>query len=403
MISSRILLSAVVTAFWAATLRAVDLPDPLLTTGGVRITTAAAWEQMRRPELLELFREHVYGRAPVDRPAGMHFEPLEEATPAFDGMAVRKRVRIAYAGPGGEGGLTLTCYYPAKGKIKGCFVLIVNRSRKIIDAAEASQAAFWPVRDLIERGYATAAFHNGEVAPDNKADGFKSGVFGVFGPAGVERAGDAWASIAAWSWGASRAIDFLETEPRLTDVPMAVAGHSRGGKAALWCGAQDTRVALAISNDSGSTGASLARTTRGETIKKINATFPHWFASNYHLYDDREAELPVDQHELIALMAPRLVYVASASEDANADPQAEFRACVEAAPVYALYGLKGVGSPNFPAVDDTRHAGGIGYHIHEGKHDLTREDWRRYMDFADIHFAGKTRTMGGFMWPWHAR
>src|SRR5690606_18590422 len=159
----------------------------------------------------------------------------------------------------------------------------------------------------------------------------------------AERPGDAWGTVAAWSWGASRALDALVADERLRGVPLVVVGHSRGGKAALWCGAQDERVALTISNNSGCTGAALACGTTGETVRVINEKFPHWFAQNYHGYADREHALPVDQHALIALMAPRLVYVASASEDANVDPRAEFRACVEAGPVFALHGLAGVG------------------------------------------------------------
>lgn len=364
---------------------AAELPDPLALPDGRRIETAQQWEAGRRAEVLELFRDQVYGRNPVQRPKDLRFEPLEEETAVLDGTAVRRRVKIAYSGRGGESGFKLTVYYPTNGAIKGCVVLIVNRSPRIIDRAEEDPAEFWPVRDLIARGYATAAFHNGEVAVDRKDDGFKSGVFGVFGPAGKPRAGDEWGAIGAWAWGASRAIDYLETQPRLKGVAFAVAGHSRGGKTALWCGAQDARVALAISNDSGTTGAALARTSQCETVKKINATFPHWFAVNYHAYDDREAALPVDQHELIGLIAPRLAYVASAREDSIADPKAEFQSCVEAAPVYALYGLKGVGAAPFPEVGESRHEGAIGYHVRAGGHDLKGEDWARFMDYADVH------------------
>lgn len=363
-----------------------ELPDPLMTVGGQAVTTVQAWETQRRPELLELFREHVYGRNAVERPATLRIVRGQE-TPACDGEAVREHVSITYPGAGGAGGIGVTVYYPAKGKPKGCFILIVNRSRKIIDEAEARPTEFWPVREILARGYATAAFHNRDVAPDDAGDGFKSGVFGLFDPKGRPRAGDAWGAVAAWSWGASRVIDALADEPRLQGVPWAVAGHSRGGKAALWCGAQDERVALTISNDSGCTGAALARTTRGETIRVINEKFPHWFARNYHGYGDRVSALPVDQHELIALMAPRLVYVASAAADDNADPQAEFRACVEAAPVFALYQKAGVGAAEFPAPGEARHAGNIGYHVRPGAHDLLREDWLRYLDFADRHLC----------------
>jgi pimeloyl-ACP methyl ester carboxylesterase len=265
--------------------------------------------------------------------------------------------------------------------------LIVNRSRRIIDNAESDPAEFWPVRDLLARGYATAAFHYGDAALDSPHTSLSSGVFTVFGPPETERPDDAWGAVSAWAWAASRAIDFLEIDERLKDAPLALVGHSRGGKAALWCGAQDSRIALTISNNSGCTGAALARTTRGETIQVINEKFPHWFAANYKTFAAREAELPVDQHELIALIAPRRVYVASSSEDANADPLAEFMACVEAGPVFALHGRAGVGSADFPAIGEARHAGAIGYHLRAGEHDLTREDWARFMDYADSALA----------------
>jgi hypothetical protein len=363
---------------------ASELPDPLVARDGRAVSTVEAWETQRRPELLELFRAHVYGRNAVERPETMKIV-REAEMPVFDSEAMREQMRITYASDAGESGIEVTVYYPAKVKPKGCFILIVNRSRKIIDEAETRPTEFWPVREILARGYATAAFHNRDVAPDSASDGFKSGVFGLFDSKERPRAGDAWGAIAAWSWGASRVIDALENEPRLQGVPFAVAGHSRGGKAALWCGAQDCRVALTISNDSGCTGAALARGTHGETVKVINEKFPHWFSLNYHGYGDSVESLPVDQHELIALMAPRLVYVASAGEDDNADPQAEFRACVEAAPVFALYQKEGVGPADFPAVGAPRYSGSIGYHVRAGGHDLLKEDWLQYLNFADLH------------------
>lgn len=372
---------------FAASAHAVNLPDPLKLADGTKVTSIDVWEKTRRPQVLNLFREQVYGCNAVERPASLRFEPLEAKTTVLDGAAIRRRVRIAYTGPRGAGSFTLTAYYPSKGPIKGCFLLIVNRSPRIITQAEEAPSEFWPVRDLIARGYATAAFHNGEIAVDKKEQAFKSGIFSVFGPSEGERKADDWGAIGAWAWGASRAIDYLETQPRLQGVPIAVAGHSRGGKTALWCGAQDQRVALAISNDSGTAGAALARTTRGESVRKINTVFPHWFSLNYHAYNDREAELPVDQHELLGLMAPRLAYVASASEDDNADPRAEFQSCVEAAPVYALYGLKGVDSTTFPKPGEALQGGAIGYHLRTGKHDLTREDWAHFLDYADAWLA----------------
>lgn len=366
-------------------------PDPLITSDGPPIATVEAWAE-RRQDLLELFREHIYGRSPFTRISGIAYDVEEASAPAFDGMAVRHRALLRYnsSNSSATSAIRVTAYLPAgDAKPKGCFVLIVNRSRRIIDDAETAPREFWPARDIVERGYATVAFHYGDVATDKPETAFSSGVFAASGPAATPRAPDSWGAIAAWSLGISAVIDYLPQIPRLADTPIAVIGHSRGGKAALWCGAQDTRVALAISNDSGTTGAALARTTRGESIRRINEVFPHWFAPNYHAYADRAEELPVDQHMLLALIAPRLVYVASASEDANADPRAEFQACVWAAPVFALHGLAGVGAADFPAVGERRHEGAIGYHLRPGPHDLRREDWNHYLDYADRHLGVK--------------
>lgn len=360
------------------------VPAPLVSRDGQTITTPEAWAQARRPELLELFRAHVYGRDAVGRPETQAVEIEEADTSAFAGLAVRRRIRLRQTGPGGELAIRATLYLPAgDAKPRGCFVLIVNRSRRIIDDAESSPVDFWPVRDIIERGYATVAFHYADVATDRAASAFDGGVFKVFGPEKNPRPDDAWGAVAAWAWGASRVVDYVVADPRLVGAPVAVVGHSRGGKAALWCGAQDERVALAVSNDSGCTGAALARGTTGETIEVINRKFPHWFAPAYHAYAGREEELPVDQHLLLALMAPRRVYVASAADDANADPRSEFLSCVWASPVFALHGLGGVGSPNFPGVGEARRDGAIGYHLRAGGHDLLREDWGRFIDYAD--------------------
>ncbi|HSI85997.1 MAG TPA: hypothetical protein VK970_19590 [Candidatus Methylacidiphilales bacterium] len=362
------------------------IPNPLLLQSGSRISTIADWRNLRRTELLELFREHVYGRNSVNRPEALWFRKGEEAA-ALDGAAVRREVHICYSGPGGESSFPVTLYLPAAvPKPRGVIVLIINRedvwSRELVE----NSCEFWPVRDIVGRGYATAAFYNKDVSPDDAADGFKSGVFGVFDPPlppGGERAANAWGAIAAWSWGASRVVDYLLSEEAWQGVPIAVAGHSRGGKAALWCGAQDERIALTISNNSGNSGAALARTTRGETIEHINRVFPHWFARNYRAYSHDIDSLPVDQHELLALLAPRLAYVCSASEDAHADPHAEFRACVEASEVFRLHGLTGISSESFPAIAQPLHGGSIGYHLREGHYDLTRVDWNYFMDFAD--------------------
>ncbi|MBA3699226.1 MAG: acetylxylan esterase [Planctomycetes bacterium] len=361
------------------------MPDPLVTSAGKRVATAAEWPA-RQAELVELFAHQVYGRAPIGRPGGMTITVTEAASGVMDGAADRRQLRLAWKGPGGDGGMNVVLFVPTKReKPVGCFLLICNRPVENIDPTREKKSGFWPAEAMIARGYAIAAFHNAEVDPD-KHDGFKDGVHGVFDEPGKPRADDAWATIAAWAWGASRAIDALVEQPGIDAKRIAVVGHSRGGKTALWCGAQDERVALTISNNSGCSGAAITRGKEGERVAKINASFPHWFTTTYKQWNERENDMPFDQHQLLASIAPRLVYVASATEDTWADPKAEFRACVEAAPVWALFEQRGFPVTTFPAPESPLHEGRIGYHLRTGKHDLTEYDWLRYADFADKYW-----------------
>lgn len=366
----------------------LNLPDPLVTSGGDAVTTPEQWRDVRRPEILELFRTHMYGRRPVGRPDDLRFE-LREVTPdAMDGTATRKLVDILYSGPGGEGKIQLILFIPNDApKPAPAFVLICHRDPENIDPTRETKMPFWPAEQIVARGYAAATFHVSDVAPDDK-ETWKQGVYTLF-PAPDEA--EAWGAISIWGWGASRILDYFETDADIDETHVAVVGHSRGGKAALCCGAEDERFALTCSNDSGCTGAALARRKQGESVHLINSRFPHWFCPNYDAFNGREEALPVDQHELVALMAPRLVYVASASEDDWADPEGEFLSCVHASPVYTLFRLDGVSATEMPAPDQPLQGGHIGYHLRSGKHDLTEYDWHRYMDFADKHWGKAAR------------
>ena len=372
----------------AGSVLAAEIPDVLKTSDGKKTDSAAVWEAVRRPEILELFKAQVFGRNPVGRPATLRFEPIAADREMVGGKAIRKRVNIRYTGPGGEGCIALTAFIPKSPKPVPAFVLICNRSsQKHIDPDRLAPNPFFPAEELVARGYAALAFHNGDVDPDAH-DGFTNGVHGVFQPDPKARTADSWGTIAAWAWGASRVMDWIESEPFIDRTRVAVIGHSRGGKTALWCGANDTRFALAISNDSGCGGAKLNRMDlpKSESIARINKAFPHWFCENFKQYGGREDALPVDQHMLVALVAPRLVYVASATQDDWAGQPGEFQSCVLATPVWRLYGKKGLVGETFPAADTPLQGGCIGYHLRTGKHDLALYDWERYMDFADAHW-----------------
>ena len=362
------------------------LPDPLVAVDGSKVTTPEQWTQVRRSEILELFRENVYGRAPVERPSDEQFVPVDTVPDAMDGAATRKQVDITFSGPGGKGSIRLLLFVPNDApKPVPAFLLICHRDSENIDPTRENRVPFWPAEHIVARGYAAATFQVADVDPD-KYDAFQNGVHGIFDPQDRSRDPDAWGTICAWAWGAARCMDYLETDADIDAKHVAVIGHSRGGKTALWCGARDQRFALAISNNSGCTGAAIARRREGETVKAINKGFPHWFCDNYGKYDDKEDELPVDQHMLVALMAPRLVCVASATKDAWADPQGEFLACVHATPVFEILGVKGLTTTEMPAPEHPLQDGHISYHLRSGKHDLSEYDWDRYMDFADKHW-----------------
>ncbi|RUQ02670.1 hypothetical protein D8M34_17875, partial [Microbacterium sp. HSID17254] len=294
----------------------LGVPDPLVSGSGERITSARAWER-QRPELLAAFEENVYGTS-LPAPAKTTFSE------AGGGGGSAKKVTITVTGPEGDASFTLRLFTPTTGTPKGTFLLIDHRGSV---GDDPGSGGYSPAATITGAGYALAAVNAEEIAPGD-AGSYRNGVINAFYPPGQDLPADAGRTISAWAWawawGASRAMDYLQTDPDIDPSKVAVIGHSRGGKAALWAGAQDPRFPVVISNNSGSTGAKLARRdSAGESISAINSQFPHWFPETYKRFDGNADALPVDQNELLALIAPGRVVVASATDDGNAHPQGE--------------------------------------------------------------------------------
>jgi hypothetical protein len=369
------------------------LPALLTANDQSVINTAALWQQKRRPEIRELFAWEMFGRIP-EAEVAVAFKVYDQDTQALEGAATRKQVTILVTNRKDSLTLDLLLYLPNGGKKEVPVFLGLNFlgnhtldpdthiTVRNPDKARGDRVNRWPIKDILTAGYGIASIWYEDIDPDFD-DGFQNGIHPLFYQSGQQRpADDEWGSIAAWAWGLSRAMDYLQQDEDVDDARIIVLGHSRLGKTALWAGALDERFALVISNNSGCGGAALSRRQYGETVARINRVFPHWFCTNYKKYNNNEAQMPFDQHMLIALIAPRPVYVASALDDQWADPRGEFLSAKHAAEVYRLFGEQPeIG--DMPAVDQPAVYGKIGYHIRSGKHDVTAYDWRQFIKFAD--------------------
>lgn len=380
-----------------------------------------SWDQ--REKIRKLFEKEVFGAAPP-------YEGGVSATlrykEAYPGLGSKEVMELTLKTPKGPYTFPLYVYYPeqaAVGKPAPLILYIGNRPRAdtpmtpppdmtpdrmqeilmpVMDAfpgakmgAEQARVVVrgcdldhalelenWPVEDLLRQGYITAAYYTEDLEPDRCTDGCQ----GIMDRYAGEKTHDLWqwGAIAAWAFGASRALDYL-TQDRRISQNIAVAGHSRGGKTALWCAANDPRITCCYANDSGCTGAAISRGKRGERLLQINSIFPYWFCEEYKKYNGHEENLPIDQHMLLALVAPRLLYLASATEDLWSDPQAEFAGAAAASAAYDALGVPGLMCSALPEPGHPCHAGRIGYHTRKGGHDLTREDWHLFCDFWRSH------------------
>ncbi|MCF2496514.1 glucuronyl esterase domain-containing protein [Dyadobacter chenhuakuii] len=355
---------------------AYTLPEVLKTAAGKEVTSKKMWEEVRRPEILRLFEDNIYGQMPKDYDS-IRYTLKNEDKAALNGKARLKEVIVQVFRNKKSVQIHLVMFIPGNAaKPSPVFVLINNRGKDNTDPTRKVKSGFWPAEMVIDSGYAIAAFHVSDLAPDNK-DTFMNGVLQLY-PEQLE-ADNGMRAIGAWAWGASRVMDYFENDKDIDAKNVAVVGHSRGGKASLWAAAQDRRFAVCVTNCSGNTGAALARRQFGERIARINTTFPHWFNNNYKKFNNNENDLPVDQHMLIALIAPRPLYATNASKDLWADPTGTFLALKNAEKTYALYGRRSKLPVNPPAINVPLSQPPLAYHNREGEHDMTAYDWGNFI------------------------
>lgn len=389
------------------------LPDPLKFADGQRVTDAKTWFEKRRPEIFRLFEENQFGRAPA-RPAELTFDVFDRGTPAFEGKALRKQVTIYFTASRTEHFVDVLLYLPANATGPVPVLLQFNwgpnnlavgasdpgvkigrqwspTEKKRLSADSAAGPARGPGRNLnvmqtLEHGIALAIFNYTDIDPD-ALDATAQGVRSIyFQPGQKEPAPDEWGAIAAWGWGASRIIDYFETEPKIDAKRIAISGVSRLGKTVLWMGARDERVACVIASCSGEGGAALSRRDYGETVAHLVAPtrYPYQFAQNYSKWAGKSNEAPFDAHELIALIAPRAVLLQTGTTDKWSDPYGEYLAAMAATPVFELLGKHGLDTKQMPLpgklVGDT-----LSYYMHEGGHGTIPSDADLFLKFLEAH------------------
>lgn len=383
-----------------------SLPQVLKSQSGIVINNPNDWETFRKPEIITSLTYHIYGKIPGKLDT-MRISTREIDSMALNGIAKRKQITLTFVKGNKEINTDLLIYLPKSVKKAPVFLgynfwgnhtisdeeniyisdswVQINEQLNIITnhADEKSRGTMkrrWPIEKIIAAGYGIVTLYRGDIDPDK--DDFNDGVHPLFYERGQEKPkDDEWGTIAAWSWGLSRVMDYLEKDHDIDSKKVIVFGHSRLGKVSMWAAASDNRFAACITNNSGAMGAALSRRNYGETIEVINTAFPHWFCSNFKKYSKKEYILPIDQHMVFSLIAPRPVYAASASEDRWADPKGEFLSLKEASVVYNLYGIHGLSSSSMPEPDNPI-IGNMGYHIRTGGHDIIEYDWEQYLKFA---------------------
>src|SRR5215831_14531408 len=371
------------------------LPDPLKLNNGAPVRDAKTWLQKRRPEIVRSFEENQFGRSP-GRPAGMSFDVFDKCAPALDGKAIRKQVTVYFSRDKTGPKMDLLIYLPAGSRMPVPLLLnlsftansnavddpgikpgeVWNREKKRVPATSGSNFGRLNVAPFLAAGIGVATVYYGDIDPDFQG-GLPYGVRSLYlKPGQTEPAPDEWGAIAAWAWGLSRAMDYLETDKGVDAKRVAIFGISRLGKTVLWAGAHDSRFAAVIASCSGEGGAALSRRNYGETIKHLTTPtrYPYWFATNYQKFGDHVDQFPVDAHMLIALIAPRPLLLQTGDQDGWSDPKGEFLSAVAASDTYRLLGKQGLESDQMPP--DSQLVGGtLSYYMHQGGHGTIQSDW----------------------------
>ncbi len=345
---------------------------------------------------MSLFSNLVYGRVPEpSTPLKITFGEVKRDENFMGGKATRKDVDIQLKTERGEKTMRIVVYVPngAKKPVPAIMKHSFNNTRSDdFDRAFLNKDCLkngWPLGKILDAGFAFCAVYHEDLVGHNEVE-FRNSIHGLFYPKGQSfPKAQEWGVLAACAWGGTRALDYLETDGDIDAKRVAVMGHSKMGKTALWTAAQDERFAMAISAQSGCGGAALWRRKSGETLKKMVTRFPYWLCRNAQKFVEQEDDLPVDQHMLLACIAPRPVYIHSGVEDTWADGRGEYLSAYHASEVYRLFGKKGLESEESPQVGRAMMAGEVGYHIRKGGHSIEVWDWERFIEFASRHLGEK--------------
>jgi len=362
-----------------------NLPELLEMANGDAIKTINEWRYLRKPEIIKLFTDHVYGEIPQDFDAITYeIESIDDH--ALNGMATAKKVVIGITQGGKSLPIQLNLFIPNHVKEPVPVTLLINhRDPEFVDFTREIKRDYWPAEMILERGYAAAVLNVGDVADDDP-NSFSEDLIQTFYPEQLEK-DNGMRVLSAWAWGAMRVMDYFETDAMLDENRSILVGHSRSGKAALWTGANDERWAITVANESGAGGAALSKRRFGETVEIINNGFPYWFTPNFEKYNNNEKALPLDQHMLVGSIAPRGVYVTAAEDDKWADPKGMYLSVYHASAVYErIYGITTLLEKHMPNINNPTDNNYVGFHIRNGEHNLTRYDWMQFLNFADRHF-----------------